>query len=173
MSLVTIYAVFLSISTVTGGTFTPFVRALSLALTPVMFVLEFILFGDLAFDYFLPVLLILYVFWLAVIQLHSASRRKLERLIHESWPFFCLFFKLEMIRIRCRVHFNTTVYSWLSRAKRGLKTVFWKCLLASPLFVFLLQIVFAVVSLTFTFAQKFVKNPHPDDCDLAGSEEDD
>ena len=170
--LVTLYAALLSSSIMIGGTFRPFVVTFFFALGPIDFVLKIIPFSNFLFTYVLPIFLILYVFWLAIIQLDPKLRRLIKQLIRRYWLFCYLFFKLGNVQACYRTYLNTTIYTWLSWTKRCLKTVFWHCLFASPLFVFLLQIAFAVISLTFTFAQEFMRNPDLHGCDLAGSEED-
>ncbi|MCJ1388162.1 hypothetical protein MMC18_001007 [Xylographa bjoerkii] len=170
--LVTIYALFLSGSIVAGMTFSPLIETLSMMFKRIFSINFMIPFSKIFISHALPVLLIIYIFWLAIIQLNSELQRKTERIIRKSCLFCYLFFRLEKIRIRGQARLSTGICKTLSRVKMGVKSMFWKCLFASPFFVFLLQIVFAVISLTATFTQKFMKNPDPGGCDLTSFEED-
>lgn len=95
-----------------------------------------------------PMLCIIYVFWMAVMQCMDGWRQKLQSQIRRLWPL-----------------------AWRRKLSRIFRAFVWFCLIGHPFEVFIIQILFAVISLYFVLAQKFAPTPDPQFCSLNNADE--
>lgn len=117
------------------------------------------------FSYLIPIIAMLYLFWVSTIQLAVSLKAKITDFIRLTlWPFvvrmlrLCAFFNILQMLVGKKVY---------DRLRGFAKNSIWFILFSTPQAVFVLQIFFAIISLVFTLVQKFATAPEPNDNALA------
>ena len=115
----------------------------------------------------LPNLLVLYTFWLAFVQILDGFKHWIRRKVRiVVWRRVRRWIMVDQLLQQCRRFIPERV---LSSVRRAIKNLFWFILLGDPLFVTILQILFAGVAAFCALTQKFAF-AGPPLCDLTGRE---
>ena len=117
-----------------------------------------------------PILAILYTFWLALIQILDRPRLWIERMIRKKiWPFVRKWLGIWAALSLCRRILPENICNWCSRS---VKSLFWFGLFGHPFFTCILQIIFTFLSVSLALLQKLIPSYFPDlPCDLTSPEE--
>lgn len=116
----------------------------------------------------IPIIIILYSFWIPTIQLVPSVRKRLETFLRSTcWPSIRKWLGFGVISQVCRKLLPRNIYAILNKF---LKKCFFLSIFATPFIAFILQLLFAGVSLTFVLLQKF--SPAPEGfCSLTDAQE--
>lgn len=118
-----------------------------------------------AFSYIVPIAIMLYLFWISIIQLADSLRGKITHSIHSTVGDFLVKRRLlHVISGILKMSLGKTLHD---RLVLFIKGSFWFFLFSKSWVVFVLQIVFAIISLYFALSQKFTIAPQPNEEALA------
>lgn len=111
-----------------------------------------------AFTYIVPLVIMLYIFWISIIQLADSLRGKITHSIRLTRrPFHII---SDILTRSLGKTFHDRVVGFI-------KSSFWFFLFSKPWVVFVLQIVLVITSLYFALSQKFTPAPKPNEEALA------
>ena len=118
----------------------------------------------------LPVVPVLYTFWVALIHLLDEARPRVTRAIRGSlWPWARKWLGIGLALAPCRRVLPASAYSRLSKKT---KATLWFLVFGHPFVVCICQICFATLAMFYVLAQKFVPSNDPDrPCDLTSTDE--
>ena len=120
---------------------------------------------------FLVSLPIVYLFWTAVLELLPGTRIKIIHFIHSK-----IWLKLPKPNLPHSLYRLRLAASTKRRVGHTSGSCIWYCLFLSPFSIFVIQVLFAALSLGLSLAQKFARSPREPAglrkrCDLNSSEE--
>jgi hypothetical protein len=171
------YALFLSVSIGISRTFEPFFMVIRV---PLFHILGKLTLSKptqydskrrwIALELIPAIFLFLYLFWIAVVPLKEDWQGQIAQAIRDSiWPKCRQLLGLNPKGILRRLFRKILRATIRTRIKVVIKKLFWYCLFPSPGTVFLLQVIFALVSVFFGLVQKFAKRSGY--CNLSGAGE--